>query len=98
MSTADTIVIVDPAAEVAAVETAGARRLNSIAGRHIGMIDNSKHMASELLIAVEDLMRERYRVGKFTRYRKANPSIPTPPATLASLVASCDAVVHGVAD
>jgi len=98
MSTADTVVIVDPAAEVAAVEAAGAGRLGSITGKHIGVIDNSKHMACALLVAVEDLLRERYQVAKFTRYRKANPSIPTPPAMLASLVSTCDAVVHGVAD
>ena len=98
MTTADTIVIVDPAAEDAAPESFAARRLDVIAGTHIGLIDNSKHMAAELLQAVEGRLVDRYKVARVTRFRKSNPSVPTPPATLANLSASCDAVVHGVAD
>ena len=94
----DTVVIVDPAAEDAATEEVLARRLETLAGTHVGIIDNSKHMAGELLQEVEQLLQQRYGVKQVTRYRKANPSIPTPPEVLAGLVASCDAVVHGVAD
>ena len=94
----DTVVIVDPAAEDAATEAKLARRLETLAGTHVGIIDNSKHMAGELLQEVEQLLQQRYGVKQVTRYRKANPSIPTPPEVLAGLVASCDAVVHGVAD
>ncbi len=94
----DTVVIVDPAAEDAATEATLARRLGTLAGTHVGVIDNSKHMAGELLQEVEQLLQQRYGVKQVTRYRKANPSIPTPPEVLAGLVASCDAVVHGVAD
>lgn len=94
----DTVVIVDPAAEDAATEATLARRLGTLAGTHVGIIDNSKHMAGELLQEVEQLLQQRYGVKQVTRYRKANPSIPTPPEVLAGLVASCDAVVHGVAD
>ena len=94
----DTVVIVDPAAEDAATEATLARRLETLAGTHVGIIDNSKHMAGELLQEVEQLLQQRYGVKQVTRYRKANPSIPTPPEVLAGLVASCDAVVHGVAD
>ena len=98
MNTTDTVVIVDPAAEDAATKVTLARRLSSVAGTHIGMIDNSKHMAGELLLAVEELLQKRYQVKQFTRYRKVNPSVPTPPSSLANLIASCDAIVHGVAD
>ena len=94
----DTVVIVDPAAEDAATEARLARRLGTLAGTHVGIIDNSKHMAGELLQEVEQLLQQRYGVKQVTRYRKANPSIPTPPEVLAGLAASCDAVVHGVAD
>ena len=94
----DTVVIVDPAAEDSAVTENLAPRLKSLSGTHVALIDNSKHMAAELLAEVEVLLQQRYGVKKVTRYRKANPSIPTPPEVLASLVASCDAIVHGVAD
>ncbi len=94
----ETITIVDPSAEDAAASENLAPGLKTLAGSHIGLIDNSKHMAAELLAEVEVLLQQRYGVKKVTRYRKANPSIPTPPGVLASLTASCDAVVHGVAD
>jgi hypothetical protein len=94
----DTVTIVDPAAEDSAVAENLARRLDTLSGAHVGVIDNSKHMAAELLAEVEALLQQRYGVKKVTRYRKANPSIPTPPDVLASLAANCDAVVHGVAD
>lgn len=95
----DTVAIVDPAAEDEAPDqVVGARRLATLSGAHIAMIDNSKHMAAELMAEVEGLLRARYGVREFTRYRKANPSIPTPPDVLAGLVSRCDGVVHGVAD
>ena len=94
----NTITIIDPAAEDSAATESLARRLPTLNGMHIGLIDNSKHMAAELLAEVEVLLQQRYGVKKVTRYRKANPSVPTPPDVLASLTASCDAVVHGVAD
>ena len=98
MNTAETLVIVDPAAEDAMDQTSTARRLPGLAGMHIGMIDNSKHMADALLIAVEGLLKERHQVARVTRFRKSNPSVPTPPAVFAGQLASCDAIVHGVAD
>ncbi|MSQ55465.1 MAG: hypothetical protein EXR31_08870 [Betaproteobacteria bacterium] len=98
MGTADTIVVVDPAAEDASVTLAAAPRLSGLAGTHVAMIDNSKHMAGELLLAIETLLQQRHGVRQVTRYRKSNASVPTPPAVLAGLIAACDAVVHGVAD
>lgn len=94
----DTVTIVDPAAEDSAVAEKLSPRLKTLAGAHVGVIDNSKHMAAEMLAQVEVLLQQRYGVKKVTRYRKANPSIPTPPDVLAGLTASCDAIVHGVAD
>ena len=96
--TPGTVVIVDPAAEDSTTRETLAPRLGTLAGAHIGMIDNSKHMASELLREVEQLLQQRYGVKQVTRYRKANPSIPTPSEVLAGLARECNAIVHGVAD
>ena len=98
MTNTDDIIVIDPAAEDAAVTMALAARLPSIAGRRIGLIDNSKHMASELLDEVEALLKEQYKAAAFTRYRKPNPSVATASEVLSSLTNSCDAIVHGVAD
>ena len=98
MTNNDDILVIDPAAEDSATAMLLAARLSSLSGRRIGLIDNSKHMASGLLDEVEALLQSRYEAASFTRYRKSNPSVATPPEVLSSLTRSCDALVHGVAD
>ena len=97
MSTTE-VIVVDPAAEDTAPRSETAPRLKTLTGAHVGLIDNSKHMAEELLREVESLLRSRYGVATFSRYRKRNPSVPTPPEVVDDLVSRCDAIVHGVAD
>lgn len=97
MTTANTFVLVDPAVEATVVVGKIAGRLASLAGQHLAFIDNSKHNVEPLLSGIERLLRERFGVASVERYRKANPSIPTPPEVLQRL-ATCDALVHGVGD
>lgn len=98
MNVTESMTIIDPAAEDSVTSLTLVPRLASLAGARIGLIDNSKHMASELLDAVQKLLQNRYQVKVFKRYRKNNPSIPTPRDALTDLIESCDAIVHGVAD
>ncbi|MBI2322384.1 MAG: hypothetical protein HYU88_09960 [Chloroflexi bacterium] len=93
-----TITVVDPAAEDAVDQQALAPRLRTLKGATIGLIDNSKRMADELLAALGDLLRQRYGVAALVAHRKPNPSVAMPGEALDRLAASCDAVVHGVAD
>lgn len=93
-----TITIVNPAAEDVTPELALAPRLASLRGARVGLIDNGKHMADGFLGALGERLRQEYGVAGIEHYRKTSPSIPLPPDVVARLVASCDAVVHGVAD
>lgn len=93
-----TVVLVDPAAESRSVSSVFAARLSSLRGATIAVIDNSKHGAGALLAQIEQRLRERHGVAGFSRYRKANPSIPTPPDVLRNFASSCGALMHGVAD
>ena len=93
-----TITIVHPAAEDVARQLALAPRLTSLRGARLAIIDNSKHNADAFLRTLETLLVRDYGVGGVERYRKASPSIPTPPEILARLAESCDALVHAVAD
>ena len=92
------IVIVHPAAEDIARQLTVAPRLPSLRGVRLGLIDNSKHNADAFLATLETILTRDYGVARVERYRKASPSIPTPPEILARLAESCDALVHGVAD
>ena len=90
--------IVHPAAEGIRASLELAPRLESLKGKKIAFIDNTKHMASVFLDKVKQLLQENYGVAGFEYYRKAHASVPIPAAVMQRLAASCDAVVHGVAD
>jgi hypothetical protein len=93
-----TITIVDPAAELDHVSEALAPRLQSLTGKRIALIDNTKHNADRFLEAVRALLEKRYGVAGFEYFRKFSASVPTPPDVIERLTKSCDALVHGVAD
>ena len=95
---ANTILIVDPAAEIQSVALSTASRLSSLKGARIGIVDNAKHMALPLLKELEIVLATEYGASSFNYYRKDNASIPMPLESMATMAASSDAVVHGVAD
>jgi hypothetical protein len=98
MTAHDTITLVDPAAELETVNERLAPRLQSLRGKRIALIDNTKHNADRFLEAVRTLLDQRYGAGGFDYFRKFSASVPTPPDVIARLTGSCDALVHGVAD
>ena len=92
------MIVVHPAAEDVARQLGLAPRLPSLRGARLGLIDNSKHNADRFLQTLDAVIPSQDRFERVERYRKASPSIPTPPEILARLAESCDALVHGVAD
>jgi hypothetical protein len=90
--------LVDPAAEIQNANEEIAPRLDSLAGKRIALIDNTKHNADRFLRAVRALLQEQYGVAGFEYFRKFSASVPTPPEVVERLTGSCDALVHGVAD
>jgi hypothetical protein len=75
-----------------------AARLDSLAGKRAGLLDNHKGNADRLLARIGELLRERYEVGsvetvaKFIYSRRAEPEI------LDRLAAECDFVVTAIGD
>ena len=92
-----TIRVFDPTAEDAAVALAGTRRLASLAGRTIGLLDNGKFHVRELLDHVEEMLRSQYGVAQVLRFRKPDASRPAPPAVLADMQ-RCEAIISAVGD
>ena len=93
-----TMKIVHPAAEEIRISLSLAPRLASLNGKKIALVDNTKHMASVFLGKVKEILQDKYGVSGFEYYRKAHASVPIPAEVMQRLAASCDAVVHGVAD
>jgi hypothetical protein len=94
----DTLVVVDPAAELQSASVAAASRLNSIRGARVGIVDNAKHMALPFLKELEAILKDEYGVKSFNYFRKENASIPMPAEAMGAMAEQSDAVVHGVAD
>ncbi|MBI4505965.1 MAG: hypothetical protein HY691_10555 [Chloroflexi bacterium] len=93
-----TVAVVNPMAEDVVERSPLAPRLRTLAGARVGLIDNSKRNSGPFLRALDALLRERHGVAACEHYRKSNQSVPASPDVLQALAASCDAVVHAVAD
>ena len=92
------VTLIHPAAEDVPVRYALARRLPSLEGTRIGLLDNRKRHSDVFLGRLQELLRERYGVADFQYYLKDGASVATPPEVLADMAENCDAIVHAVAD
>jgi hypothetical protein len=91
------IIVLDPTGGESPPPARRAPRLDSLAGRRVGLLDNGKVNVDRFLDHVEAILRAEHGVADVLRRRKPNMSAPAPPATLAEL-AACDAVVSAVGD
>lgn len=93
------IILVNPLDEAPRVFSKPARRLDSLAGTTIGLLDISKAGGSIFLDRLEQLLRECYDVGNVIRAMKPTFTKPAPDAVIAKFVeANCDAVIEALAD
>ena len=89
--------VFDPTAEDAPETNSGAARLTSLAGRTIGLLDNSKFRVRELLDHVEAILHARFGVAQVLRLRKPDASRPAPPEMLSDMQ-RCEAIIAAVGD
>ena len=90
--------LVHPGAEDVPETFALARRLKTLEGARIGLLDNRKRHSDVFLAKLQELLRERYGVADFQYYLKDGASVATPPDVLADMAKNCDAIIHAVAD
>ena len=98
MAELETIQLLDPTAEDVPEENAVARRLDSLSGKTIGLVDNTKRNSDLFLKQVGEELRERYGAADVVYVRKANANTPAPDELLDEVSSPSDAVVHAVAD
>ncbi|MBI3044429.1 MAG: hypothetical protein HYY78_16530 [Betaproteobacteria bacterium] len=95
----DTIVILDPVAPTEAGKSAHPpRALNTLQGRVVGFIDNSKPNFNFLADDLAALLLSRYGVAGVVRHRKLTAASPAPSGTIADIKQRCDLVLVGSAD
>ena len=93
-----TIQILDPRAEDVAEELGLSPKLPSLRGKVVGLLENRKFHADNFLQELQEVLVRDYGAKRVVYATKFSYSAPCAPETLDSLVAECDAVVHGIAD
>ena len=74
-----------------------AQRLDSLAGRLVGILDNGKLNSDRILRQVETMLLEQLGAREVLWRRKHDFSRPAPAALLGELGA-CDAIITGIGD
>lgn len=88
--------LVDPTTEPKVPVFSAAPRLSDLTNRTVGLIDDSKENAKELLDEVVAVLRERFGVADVRYHRKPSASRPAEPDVIRDLAATCDYVIVAV--
>ena len=94
----NTIELLSPAAAVPGTVVPLARRVATLEGRIVGLVDNSKAGTRPFLDRVEELLRREHGVARTVRYAKKAAALPAPDEMLEAAGRECDVVINGIAD
>jgi len=92
------IELLDPTAEAAAQTVAYTARPDTLAGKRVALIENTKFNSDKLLLRIGELLKQEYSVAETKLYRKRNASVPAHEEIIADVQRSCDLVVAGIGD
>ena len=93
-----TIELLSPVSGVAGNAVPLARRVPALAGRVVGLLDNSKSGTRPFLDEVEDLLQRGHGVARIIRYAKKAAALPAHDEMLDAASRECDVVINGIAD
>jgi hypothetical protein len=91
------LTLVNPMNETVVKAAAPPARLDSLAGKKIGLLDISKPGGSFFLDRLEKILLDRYQAGEVLRTRKPTYTKNAPDAVIEQL-RGMDAVVEALAD
>lgn len=91
-------VILEPGAAGGIGPRAQWRPLDTLEGKVVGFIDNSKPNFHHLADDLAELLVARHGVASVVRHRKLTASMPASDAVLADVEQKCDLVITGSGD
>lgn len=91
-------IILDPAAGGGIAAHAPFRPLDTLQGKVVGFIDNSKPNFHHLADDLAELLVARYGAASVVRHRKRSASMPAPESVYADIAEKCDLVITGSGD
>ena len=92
------LVVLDPTASPTPKPGSRAARLESLEGKRIGFVDNSKRNADRVLQLLDQMLHERYQTGESVTIRKESASRIVSEEQVEELLGRIDAVIPGVGD
>ncbi|MBI2846380.1 MAG: hypothetical protein HYX82_00705 [Chloroflexi bacterium] len=92
------LTVLDPTVEPAQAKAAMASRLSSLNGRVLGLLDNSKHNATEILNMMSILLGHRFMLGGSLPFRKRNASVIAPRELLDEIARKCQVALVAIGD
>jgi hypothetical protein len=90
--------LLDPTDKVERAAKAFAPRLDTLAGKTIGLLDISKAKGAFFLDRVEEVLREQHGVKDVLRRMKPTVTRSAPAPLKAELTEKCDAVIEALSD
>jgi predicted GTPase len=90
--------LVDPTTQPLVASFSVAPRLLDIRGKRIGLIDDSKTNAKELLEDLASILEDRYETTVALYHRKPSASKPADPQIVEQLAKECDGAIVAVGD
>jgi len=93
-----TIEVLSPAGPVVEHAVPLAKRVPTLEGRVVGLLNNSKSGTRPFLDRVEELLRTEQGALKVIRYDKTAAALPAPDEMLDAATRDCDVVINGIAD
>jgi hypothetical protein len=92
------LVVLDPTAEPVITAATMAARLPDLAGKTIGLLDNSKPNSAHLLDCVAEVLARDYAFAGVVRASKPSATSVAAPKALDALAQQCSLVVTAIGD
>lgn len=92
------LVLIKPVNEATIEHTTYAPRPSGLAGKRLGLLDNSKNNAGRFLDLVATILDEQYGFSHIVRHRKPSASKPVAPEVVEEWRKTCDLAIVGVGD
>jgi hypothetical protein len=92
------VLVYDPTAPRRTDTRPAGKKLETLAGKVVGFIDNAKPNFNHLVDDLADLLAAQYGVRQVIKRRKRSASVPAPDEVVRELADQCDLVIAGSGD
>lgn len=90
--------ILDPTVEPRKQPLTYVPRPDSLKGKRIGLVENTKFNSDQLLVRIGEILKSEYGAAEYTMWRKHNSSVPAHQEILDEARRKADCVVAGIGD